>query len=60
MYKGSLENVGSRDEEPRMVAVKKLTNQKDTSLQDFEREIDIMKVNISVCRINFMRALFTV
>lgn len=44
VYKGSLEQL-DKDTEPQLVAVKKLkSNSLSASLQDFEREIDIMKV----------------
>lgn len=40
-----MEYVGDKDMEPRQVAVKKLkTTAVSTCLQDFEREISIMKV----------------
>ena len=43
VYKGTLEQ--DKDMEPQLVAIKKLkTNAVETSLQDFEREITIMKV----------------
>uniref|UniRef100_A0A1B6DNP3 non-specific protein-tyrosine kinase n=2 Tax=Clastoptera arizonana TaxID=38151 RepID=A0A1B6DNP3_9HEMI len=43
VYKGSLEQL-DKDTEPQLVAVKKLkSNSLSASLQDFEREIDIMK-----------------
>lgn len=46
VYKGTLER--DKDLEPQLVAIKKLkTNAVETSLQDFEREITIMKVNYS-------------
>jgi len=46
VYKGTLEQ--DKDMEPQLVAIKKLkTNAVETSLQDFEREITIMKVNYS-------------
>lgn len=46
-----MEYVGDKDMEPRQVAVKKLkTTAVSTCLQDFEREISIMKVTlIFVC-----------
>lgn len=41
-----MESVGGEDSEPKKVAVKKLkTNAISSCLQDFEREINIMKVN---------------
>ncbi|XP_031329480.1 tyrosine-protein kinase hopscotch [Photinus pyralis] len=44
VYKGTLEYLGDEDSEPRLVAVKKLkTSAVSTCLQDFEREISIMK-----------------
>lgn len=43
MYRGNLEK--DKDTEPQLVAVKKLkTNALNSCLQDFEREISIMKV----------------
>lgn len=46
VYKGTLER--DKDMEPQLVAIKKLkTNAVETSLQDFEREITIMKVSYS-------------
>jgi serine/threonine protein kinase len=43
VYKGILEQ--DKDMEPQVVAIKKLkTNAVETSLQDFEREVTIMKV----------------
>jgi hypothetical protein len=46
VYKGTLEQ--DKDMEPQLVAIKKLkTNAVEASLQDFEREITIMKVNYS-------------
>lgn len=50
MYKATLETITGQDEELRMVAVKKLkTNATALSscLQDFEREINIMKVRVN-------------
>lgn len=45
VYRGMLEYVGSEDKEPQMVAVKKLKpNAVGSCQQDFEREINIMKV----------------
>lgn len=45
VYKGTLEYLGNEEVEPRMVAVKKLkANAVASCLQDFEREINIMKV----------------
>lgn len=49
VYKAALETISGQDDELRMVAVKKLkTNATalSTCLQDFEREIEIMKVGI--------------
>ncbi|CAH1999123.1 unnamed protein product [Acanthoscelides obtectus] len=44
VYKGTLEYIDGEDKEPRKVAVKKLkTTAKSSCLQDFEREINIMK-----------------
>ena len=44
VYKGTLEQ--DKDTEPQLVAIKKLKmNAVATSLQDFEREISIMKVS---------------
>lgn len=44
VYKGTLEYLGDKDSEPRQVAVKKLkTSAVSTCIQDFEREISIMK-----------------
>ncbi|KAF5274388.1 hypothetical protein FQA39_LY07268 [Lamprigera yunnana] len=44
VYKGTLEYLGDKDCEPRQVAVKKLkASAVSTGLQDFEREISIMK-----------------
>ena len=44
VYKGTLEE--DKDTEPQLVAIKKLKmNAVATSLQDFEREINIMKVS---------------
>jgi len=44
VYKGTLEQ--DKDTEPQLVAIKKLKmNAVATSLQDFEREINIMKVS---------------
>lgn len=46
MYKGTLEQ--DKDTEPQLVAIKKLkTNAVESILQDFEREITIMKVSYS-------------
>nr|CAI5847140.1 unnamed protein product [Callosobruchus analis] len=44
VYKGTLEYIDGEDKEPRKVAVKKLkATAKSSCLQDFEREINIMK-----------------
>lgn len=45
VYRATLEKIGDEDYEPRKVAVKKLKKAPELShLQDFEREISIMKV----------------
>lgn len=47
MYKGTLEYLGNEQYDQKLVAVKKLkSNAIASCLQDFEREINIMKVNI--------------
>jgi serine/threonine protein kinase len=58
VYKGTLEQ--DKDTEPQLVAIKKLKmNAVATSLQDFEREINIMKVSYFLNQFdNFV--LFTV
>ena len=46
VYLGTLERDGGKDIEPQQVAVKKLKMRAlEADLRDFEREIDIMKVN---------------
>lgn len=54
VYRGTLERENGKDIEPQQVAIKKLKKKRalETDINDFEREITIMKVIISKLLIN--------
>lgn len=54
VYRGTLERENGKDIEPQQVAIKKLKKKRalETDINDFEREITIMKVIISKFLIN--------
>lgn len=54
VYRGTLERENGKDIEPQQVAIKKLKKKGalETDINDFEREITIMKVIISKLLIN--------
>lgn len=54
VYRGTLERENGKDIEPQQVAIKKLKKKRalETDINDFEREITIMKVIISELLIN--------